>query len=61
MGTEDSGRGARDPRPRRQAATLLEALERLHSELPAVADEIIRLLRAAGVTSGDEPAGDGVE
>lgn len=50
-----------DPRPRRQAATLLGALERLHSELPAVADEIIRLLRAAGVTPRDEPAGDGVE
>lgn len=37
------------PEPRTQAAELLAALERLRAELGGVADELIILMRSAGI------------
>lgn len=39
-----------------QAADLLEGLEALREELGSVADEIIELLRQAGVTPPQDPS-----
>ena len=45
-----------DPHPDpKQAADLLEGLEALREELGSVADEIIELLRRAGVTPPEDP------
>ncbi|MEO1767834.1 hypothetical protein [Thiobacter aerophilum] len=49
--------GSRGPSGKHQSATLLAALEALRAELGEVADELITLLRAAGVTP--EPASKG--
>lgn len=54
----DAGPGGH-PGGNRQAASLLSALERLRGELGGVADELIRLLRAAGVTPGEAPEQEG--